>query len=65
MQTIESLCSAVTSVARLYETAGEDMENPTFVASIDLAQISEADAVLDHELQKLMEIYFDKVHHII
>ena len=55
----------MTSVARLYETAGEDMENPTFVASIDLAQISEADAVLDHELQKLMEIYFDKVHHII
>ena len=37
------------------------METPTFVASIDLAKISEADAVLDQKLEKLMEMYFDKV----
>ena len=61
-QAIENLCSAVTSVVRLYEAAGEDMEAPTFVSSIDLAQIKEADAVLDQELEKLMENYFEKVH---
>ena len=61
LQAIESLCSAVTSLVRLYEAAGEDMETPTFMASIDLAQISEADAVLDQKLEKLMEMYFDKV----
>ena len=61
VQAIESLCSAVTSLVRLYEAAGEDMETPTFVASIDLAKISEADAVLDQKLEKLMEMYFDKV----
>ena len=61
-QAIENLCSAVTSVVRLYEAAGEDMEAPTFVSSIDLAQIKEADAVLDQELERLMENYFEKVH---
>ena len=61
VQAIENLCSAVTSLVRLYEAAGEDMETPTFVASIDLAKISEADAVLDQKLEKLMEMYFDKV----
>ena len=62
LQAIESLCSAVTSLVRLYEAAGEDMETPTFMASIDLAQMSEADAVIDQKLLKLMEMYFDKVH---
>ena len=62
LQVIESLCSAVTSLVRLYEAAGEDMETPTFMASIDLAQMSEADAVIDQKLLKLMEMYFDKVH---
>ena len=38
------------------------METPTFMASIDLAQMSEADAVIDQKLLKLMEMYFDKVH---
>ena len=51
----------MTSVVRLYEAAGEDMEAPIFVSSIDLAQIKEADAVLDQELEKLMENYFEKV----
>ena len=51
----------MSSVVRLYEAAGEDMETPNFVASINLDQIREADAVLDQELEKLMENYFDKV----
>ena len=38
------------------------METPTFMASIDLAQMSEADAVIDQKLLKLIEMYFDKVH---
>ena len=50
----------MSSLARLYEAAGEDMETPTFVASIDLAQIREADTVLDQELEKLMQQHFDK-----
>ena len=57
LQAIESLCSAVTSLVRLYEAAGEDIETPTFMASM-----SEADAVIDQKLVKLMEMYFDKVH---
>ena len=63
LQAVENLCSAVSSVVRLYEAAGEDMETPNFVASINLDQIREADAVLDQELEKLMENYFDKVLH--
>ena len=64
MQAVENLCSAVSSVVRLYEAAGEDMDTPNFVASINLDQIREADAVLDQELEKLMENYFDKVIHL-
>ena len=51
----------MTSVVRLYEAAGEDMEAPTFISSIDLSQIKEADTALDQELEKLMENYFEKV----
>ena len=60
-KTIEDLVETASAVSRMYEAAHEDMETPQFVASIDLNKIRAADAVLDEEIEQLMEVYFNKV----
>ena len=60
-KTVEDLVETASAVSRMYEAAHEDMETPLFVASIDLNKIRAADAVLDEEIEQLMEVYFNKV----
>ena len=64
-KTVEDLVETASAVSKMYEAAQEDVENPQFVASIDLNKIRAADAVLDQEIEQLMEVYFNKVASIV
>ena len=43
-KTVDQLLETVAAVSKMYEAAQEDMDNPAFVASIDLNKIRAADA---------------------
>ena len=59
-KTVDQLLETVSAVSKMYEAAQEDMDNPAFVASIDLNKIRAADAALDEEIEQLMQVYFEK-----
>ena len=59
-KTVDQLLETVAAVSKMYEAAQEDMDNPAFVASIDLNKIRAADAALDEEIEQLMQVYFEK-----
>ena len=59
-KTVDQLVETVAAVSKMYEAAQEDMDNPAFVASIDLNKIRAADAALDEQIEQLMQVYFEK-----
>ena len=59
-KTVDQLLGTVSAVSKMYEAAQEDMDNPAFVASIDLNKIRAADAALDEQIEQLMQVYFEK-----
>jgi len=59
-KTVSDLVTTTNAVSRLFESASEDMENPAFAASINLEKIRAANMMLDIEIEKLMEEYFNK-----
>ena len=59
-KTVDQLLETVAAVSKMYEAAQEDMDNPAFVASIDLNKIRAADAALDEQIEQLMQVYFEK-----
>ena len=59
-KTVDQLVGTVSAVSKMYEAAQEDMDNPAFVASIDLNKIRAADAALDEQIEQLMQVYFEK-----
>ena len=59
-KTVDQLLETVAAVSKMYEAAQEDMDNPAFVAAIDLNKIRAADAALDEEIEQLMQVYFEK-----
>ena len=59
-KTVDQLVETVAAVSKMYEVAQEDMDNPAFVAAIDLNKIRAADAALDEEIEQLMQVYFEK-----
>ena len=59
-KTVDQLLETVAAVSKMYEAAQEAMDNPAFVAAIDLNKIRAADAALDEEIKQLMQVYFEK-----
>ena len=59
-KTVDQLLETVAAVSKMYEAAQEDMDNPAFVAAIDLNKIRTADAALDEQIEQLMQVYFEK-----
>ena len=59
-KTVDQLLETVAAVSKMYEAAQEDMDNPAFVAAIDLNKIRAADAALDEQIEQLMQVYFEK-----
>jgi len=59
-QTIDRLVSTVQKVSEVYQAAKPDQDTPIFMSSIPLGRLKSAEARLDEELEKLMEIYFSK-----
>jgi len=60
-KTVSDLVRATNAISRLFESASENMETPLFAASINLEKIKDANLMLDAEIEKLMEDYFNKV----
>jgi len=59
-QVVERLVSAVQKVSAVYQLAKPDEDNPMFISSVPLDRIRGADSCLEEELQRLMEVYFNK-----
>ena len=60
-QTVKEVGESVMRLTSMYEAAKEDMESPQFLSSINLKKITEADAIVDQEIEALMATYFSKV----
>ena len=58
---VQEVGQAVMKLTNLYEAAKEDMESPHFLSSINLKKITEADAIVDQQIEALMATYFSKV----
>ena len=60
-QTVLEVGQSVMKLSKMYEAAKEDMESPHFLSSINLNKITEADAIVDQEVEALMATCFSKV----
>ena len=60
-QAVKEVGESVMKLSNMYEAAKEDMECPHFLSSINLKKITEADAIVDQEIEALMATYFSKV----
>ena len=60
-QAVKEVGESVMKLSNMYEAAKEDMECPHFLSSINLKKITEADLIVDQEIEALMATYFSKV----